>query len=96
MDRFDDLQKKMAKMSPKELQAAVDGLKKKCDCPTCPTYNECAQKAGEALFCALGKSKKCITSDEGCSCATCPVTADLELRHYYYCLRGPEAEQRMN
>jgi hypothetical protein len=95
MDKFEELQANLAKMTPKQAEEAVNGLKKICDCPTCPTYNDCAKKAGEKLFCALGKSKNCIKSEEGCACATCPVTAQLGLNHYYYCLRGSEKEVRM-
>jgi hypothetical protein len=95
MDKFEELQKKLAAMTSTEVASAIEGLKKQCDCPTCPTYNECATTKHELLYCALGKSKSCITSDEGCSCATCPVTASLDLGHYYYCLRGSEKEMRM-
>ncbi|MEI6797479.1 MAG: DUF2769 domain-containing protein [Methanomassiliicoccales archaeon] len=95
MDKFDEILSKWAAMTSTEVASTIEGLKKKCDCAICPTYNECATTRHELLFCAIGKSKSCITSDEGCSCATCPVTAALDLSHYYYCLRGSETEMRM-
>ena len=67
--------------------------KKDCICIGCPTYNECAQKNNELLFCFLGKSLNCIKKELGCICPACPITQEMELENDYFCTRGSEKEQ---
>jgi len=94
MDKFEQMMKDMAKMPPAEMARAVDAEKNKCICGSCPTYTNCAKKAGESFFCAAGKSFMCIDKDKNCICPTCPVTADLGLKYRSYCLKGSEKAQR--
>jgi hypothetical protein len=94
MDKFEQMMKEMAKMPKAEMMKAVDAEKAKCTCGSCPTFNKCAKNAGEWFFCATGKSFMCIDADKGCTCPTCPVTADLGLKYKSYCLKGSEKAQR--
>jgi len=63
-----------------------------CNCRDCPSYIECGEKAG---YCSkeVGKSK-CIESENGCICPTCPVEMEMEWFDVYYCTRGSEEEHR--
>ena len=77
----------------------LDGKKKaelrgKCICRDCPTYNPCADGAGELLYCVLGESFRCITEDVGCICPSCPLVDELGLLDLTFCIRGSEAAQR--
>jgi hypothetical protein len=94
MHRFERMMTDMAKMPPEEMAKAIDAEKSKCICGSCGTYTNCARKAGESFFCATGKSFMCIDLDKGCICPTCPVTADLGLKHKSYCQKGSEKAQR--
>jgi hypothetical protein len=40
-----------------------------------------------------GKSS-IIKKEKGCICAKCPLTAQLALTRFTFCLRGSEAQQR--
>jgi hypothetical protein len=64
-----------------------------CVCPKCPSYNDCAKKKHEGLFCAqeLGKSS-CPFKTNGCICGQCPVHQTYNLKSGYYCING-SAEQ---
>ncbi|UCG37560.1 MAG: DUF2769 domain-containing protein [Candidatus Bathyarchaeota archaeon] len=84
----------MAKMSGEEMQKAIEAKKKLCICRDCPSYNECAKESNELLYCAIGKSPKCITGEVGCICPGCPVTEQMGLKSEYFCTRGSEKEQR--
>jgi len=66
---------------------------KKCSCPKCPSYNECAERKLEKLFCAkeVGKSS-CKFQMNGCICMSCPVHKENNLKAGYYCING-SAEQ---
>ena len=72
----------------------IEENKALCICPNCPTYNECAQKSNELLYCLLGGSQECITNEEGCICPACPVTEKLRLNNDYFCTRGTEKQQK--
>ncbi len=60
-----------------------------CSCGKCPSYNDCAKKKHEALFCAkqVGKST-CPFKMNGCVCGNCPVHKTFHLKSGYYCLNG--------
>jgi hypothetical protein len=94
MDTFEKMMKAMNDMPQDEVQKTVKELKAMCVCPQCPNYNDCAKKAGEALFCATGRSFMCISDEKGCSCPGCPVTAKLGLKYSFFCTRGSEKAQR--
>jgi len=66
---------------------------KKCFCPTCPSYNECAKSKSELIFCAASVGKSgCPLPTNGCSCPGCPVHQENDLKSNYYCQNG-SAEQ---
>jgi hypothetical protein len=60
-----------------------------CSCGSCPSYNDCAKKAREGLYCAqdVGKSH-CINKMNGCICGSCPVHKEYKLKAGYYCIEG--------
>jgi len=94
MDKYREKMEAMMKMSPEEMKKAMENLKSLCICPTCPTHNACAKKAGEMVFCVTGKSFMCISYEKGCECPKCPVTAELGLHYTNFCTRGEEKAQR--
>jgi hypothetical protein len=77
----------MAKVEKSEINL------KKCFCPNCPSYNECAKGKMEKLYCAgeVGKSV-CEYKMNGCLCGGCPVHAENNLQAGYYCLNGSADE----
>jgi len=93
MDKFEETNAKMARMSPAELKTTVDGLMARCICGKCPTFNDCMKGKKEGLYCALGKSG-CTVTKKACLCPTCPVTPIVGLKHGYYCIKGSEKEIR--
>jgi hypothetical protein len=60
---------------------------KKCACPRCPTYDECAKEKREVLYCAKGKSA-CTLPNKGCICAACPLWEQYELEKGFFCFYG--------
>lgn len=98
MDKFEQKMDEIGQMSEDERNKAVEDYKSQCICPTCPTYNECAQNANERLFCALGASENCISENdyETCKCPECPLAQALDVGEIYntYCIKGGELEQR--
>ena len=76
-----------------DLDQIVEENRKKCICERCPTYNECMRADESLLFCVRGKSLTCTFEKKGCICPTCPVTAALHLKKFYFCIRGTEQEQ---
>ena len=87
MDTFEKTMESVSKKTPKEQADLIADFKSKCPCPTCPTYNNCASKAGEKLFCINGKSFMCISDDKGCSCPQCPIGKEVGLKHQKFCLK---------
>ena len=57
---------------------------KSCICKKCPTFKECKEKIA---FCLNGKSK-CIKSQSGCLCPTCPIQKKFNFNKVYYCIEG--------
>jgi hypothetical protein len=94
MDTFEKTMEGIAKKTPQEQAALVADLKTKCPCGGCPTYNSCASKAKENLFCVVGKSFMCISDDKGCICPTCPLGKSVGLKYQKFCLKGSEMAQR--
>lgn len=58
-----------------------------CNCPNCPTHNECMKEKSEKLFCSKGKSI-CKLLHQGCICGECPVASKYRLNNLYFCDRG--------
>lgn len=94
MDTFEKTMESISKKSKKEQADLIADFKSKCPCPGCPTYNNCASKAGEKLFCVTGKSFMCISDDKGCTCPQCPIGKEVGLKHQKFCLKGSEMAQR--
>lgn len=96
MDKFEQLIQELNEMSEIDMKRDIEKYKNSCICPTCPTYNECAAKANEKLFCINGKSKDCITKIKGCECPNCPFanTYGIGVIHNTFCIMGSEMEQR--
>ncbi len=96
MDAYEKMQSDLDSKTGAEREKAVKDLSSECICPDCPTYNNCAEAAGELLYCFLGRSKECITSEDlGCFCLMdCPVANRAGLGHLYYCTKGTESEVR--
>lgn len=93
MDRFDQYMERMKGLGSRQFQNLVED-KKKCVCASCSSYNECAARKRELLFCLLGNSRDCNLDELGCICPNCPVTAELDLKNTYYCTQGSEKEMR--
>jgi hypothetical protein len=83
-------------MGPEEMEAKKKQVMEMCVCGNCPSYKDCSQEGGEKelgfCFPTVGKSK-CITEEKGCTCGGCPVTAQMGLKHTYFCTKGSEKEQ---
>jgi len=93
MDKFTGYMKAMSEMSAEEKQKDLAGKKTLCICGRCPTYDVCAKKKGELLFCLQGQSA-CTLTKKICLCPACPVTEKAGLEHQYFCIRGTEKIQR--
>ena len=72
-DKFEEMTAKLERLAEAERKDAMNSLRKKCICPDCPTYTECARANSELVFCLEGKSPTCITKAVKCICADCPV-----------------------
>ncbi len=88
--RFEDVMKAMKKMSPGEIQAAMDENANLCICPSCPTYVGTGES--KVFFCGMAQSE-IISEEKGCTCPDCPVTEKMGLRWQYYCTKGTGGEQ---
>jgi len=71
--------------------AEKEDLRKKCICPRCPTYNDCARSAKELLYCMDGKST-CKVVRYGCICGMCPVQKIKGFTGTYFCVSGKAAK----
>ena len=72
---------------------------KKCFCPNCPSYNDCAKGKKENLYCAKSNGKStCQYKKNGCICMACPVHAACNLKAGYYCINGSaeEVDEKIN
>jgi hypothetical protein len=94
MDKFDQYMEETKGLGPQEARDIIEKNKKKCVCGSCPTYNECASRKRELLFCLLEKSRDCLLDELGCICPDCPLTAEMDLKNTYYCTQGSEKEMR--
>jgi hypothetical protein len=94
MDKFEQAMRQMAQMTDEDRMKMIEDKRKVCICGGCPTYNNCARKVNELLYCALGKSPACIREENDCICSGCPLTEQMGLKHQFFCTRGSEKEQR--
>ncbi len=94
MDKYENTMTMLAKMLPAEKIKLIEEKKNMCICPSCPTYNDCAEKAHETFFCGIGGSFVCISMEKDCVCPLCPVTPDLGLTKDFFCTRSSEGQQR--
>ncbi len=78
-------------MTPEEMEKKKQMVLSMCTCKSCPSWVEC-DEAGGYCFAPIGKSA-CITEEKGCICGGCPVYAQMDLKHGYYCTKGSEKEQ---
>jgi hypothetical protein len=95
MEKFDKIIEQILNMNDEEKLKMLEDKKRICICSGCPTYNDCAQKTNELIFCILGKSSGCITEEMGCICPSCPIVDEIELKNEFFCTRGSEKEQRI-
>ena len=93
MDKFEEYTERMKGFGSRQIQNLVE-YRKKCVCTSCASYNECAARKKELLFCLLGNSSDCNLEEFGCICLNCPVSAELDLKNTYYCIRGSEKQMR--
>ena len=77
-------------MSEKEFDKWLLTNMDSCQCRDCTTYNECAEKSGERLYCVATRSPICIVKKGGCLCPECIVYQRLGFSRSYHCLEGPE------
>jgi hypothetical protein len=94
MDKFDQMMKTMSQMNEEERIKRIEDYRSLCICPSCPTYNKCAQEKGELLYCFLGASPQCITEEVGCICPACQLWERTDFKNEYFCIKGTEIEQR--
>lgn len=94
MDAFEEKMNEMQNLTEEEYEQQVEDMKLQCTCPNCPSYNDCAKKNDELLYCALGKSEECIENEKECICPDCPVSDKMGLKHMFFCTRDTEKEQR--
>lgn len=64
---------------------------RRCMCRMCPSFVDCKE---EIAFCLAEEgTSSCIRNEQGCLCPGCPVQAEMNFRHVYYCIRGNETGQ---
>jgi len=94
MDTFENKMKELLPVKKEERWKKYDSEKGACICPSCPSYNACAEKNGESLFCILGMSFHCIRDDLGCICPGCSLYIEYGMTRKDYCMKGSEKELR--
>ncbi|MBI5459770.1 DUF2769 domain-containing protein [Methanobacterium sp.] len=96
MDEFEKLIEELNQLNEEEGLKKIKELEKDCVCPVCPSYNECANRKHENMFCITGKSDGCISMELGCLCPTCALAQKYQIgvMYNFYCHRGSETEQR--
>jgi len=93
MDKFEEIIEKTTKMSPDEQEQGNEKNRGFCICGKCPSHDSCMKGKNELLYCFNGKSA-CTVTKKGCLCPTCPMTSLNGLKHFYFCAKGSEREQR--
>ena len=62
-----------------------------CICRMCPSFVDCKEEIAYCL--AEQETSGCIKDEQGCLCPGCPVQAEGDFQHAYYCTRGSETRQ---
>ena len=95
MDKFEELINELNEMLEGDRKEKIKELEVDCVCPICPTFNQCARKAHENIFCIRGKSN-CIETEKGCICPNCPFASKYRIGVFnnFYCMQGGELERR--
>ncbi len=62
-----------------------------CICGMCPSFVKCNEEIAYCL--AKEGTSDCIKKEQGCLCPGCPVQAEENFLHVYYCTRGSETGQ---
>jgi hypothetical protein len=82
--------------SPDQTEDKKEMVVRMCICEGCPSYKDCSTEGAvkELGFCypEVGKSR-CIAEEKGCTCASCPVFTQMQLKNLYYCTKGSEKDQ---
>lgn len=61
----------------------------KCNCPNCPSYNQCAREKFESLYCSSDVDRSdCNFKMAGCVCGVCSVHRENDLDSGYYCMKS--------
>lgn len=94
MDTFENRMGELAGMKKEDRWERYERQKAACACPSCPTFNACAEKHGESLFCLLGMSFHCVRDDRGCICPGCPHYIDHGMTRKDFCMKGSEKDLR--
>jgi Protein of unknown function (DUF2769) len=94
-DLFEKKLEELCELSEDEVKIFLAEEKVKCNCPGCPTFNECMKENKEGLFCAFSESN-CVITRKFCLCRECPVYADYGMKFGFFCIYGSEQEQREN
>ncbi len=94
-DKFETKVNEVIDMSEKDRNTSIEEFKKSCICPTCPTYNDCARKKMEGLYCVLGKTS-CETKDKGFKCPKYPLAQSLDvgIQNNTYCILVRDGSKR--
>ena len=94
MDTFENQMKDITAKKKQDRWKIYDERKDACVCPSCPSFNTCADKGLEVLFCIFGMSFACIREDQGCICQGCSLYHEYGLAKKDYCMKGSEKDQR--
>ena len=93
-DTFRDVTRELKAQKKEERWKRYEDWKKSCCCPECPSYNDCASRGRELLYCVLGMSNVCIREDRHCICPKCALYPELGLSGKDFCMKGSEAAVR--
>lgn len=91
---FTEVLRELKAQRKEERWKTYNTWKRSCCCPDCPSYNECASRGQELLYCILGMSNSCIRDDRHCTCRECPLYTLLGLTGKDFCMKGSEAAMR--
>ncbi|MCU0632049.1 MAG: DUF2769 domain-containing protein [Methanolinea sp.] len=94
MDTFTEVMRELKTRRKEERWKTYDTWKRSCCCPECPSYDECASRGRELLYCVLGMSNECIRDDKHCICPKCALYPVLGLSGKDFCMKGSEAAIR--
>ena len=77
-----------------EMQKKLEMFEPMCNCRACPTYTAHG-KTEPIVFChPMRGLNESITSENGCTCGTCPVYDQMKYMTTYFCTRDIEMKQK--